>query len=101
MDEDNFECVGSFCRPTGCNSDVECRNSFGPDWACRPDVVNVLGIQADVPSCVPTCTAASDCVIGAFMFLDADNFECPDGVCQYLGCLTDMECADMAPAVCR
>ena len=100
-DADNFECLGGLCRSTGCNADVECRNSFGTDWACRAGVVNVLGLVEDVPTCVPTCAAAVDCIIGSFAFADEDNFLCADGVCQYTGCLSDVECTDMEPATCR
>lgn len=100
-DEDNFECAGGLCRSTGCNGDVECRNSFGPDWACREGVVNVFGLRDDVPTCAPTCATPADCIIGTFAFLDDDNFECVDGICRYTGCLSDTECTEAEPSVCR
>lgn len=101
MDADNYECLEGLCRWTGCNLDVECRNSFGPEWVCRPGVVPVTGRTTDVPICAPSCTMASDCVIGTSAFLDEDNFACVDGVCQYTGCNADVECAELSSAVCR
>ncbi|MEW5848753.1 MAG: hypothetical protein AB2A00_08060 [Myxococcota bacterium] len=48
-------------------------------------------------ACNKTCSAPSDCAgFGALM--DADNWECAQGLCDYLGCLTDGECSSTVGA---
>lgn len=55
---------------------------------------------ADPASCQAACMTASDCTdTGAGPDLDEDNFECNEGVCTYLGCLSDQDC-DAAAEVC-
>ncbi|MFW5920240.1 MAG: hypothetical protein ACOCUS_00270 [Polyangiales bacterium] len=87
-DDDNYDCdADGLCRYTGCNDDTECTESFmSSSYACRD-----VGGQ---PTCVQTCTSASDCgsASGAY---DADNYECDaDGRCRYTGCNDDAECAE-------
>lgn len=43
--------------------------------------------------CRSECVTASDCVSdGAPVHIDEDNHACNDGVCEYLGCLSEGEC---------
>ena len=52
-------------------------------------------------TCTLTCTVVSDCSQG-METLDADNYECSEGLCVYLGCTSDQECASDYPGyVCR
>ena len=48
---------------------------------------------APAPTCVPTCTTASDCVIpGSGKLGDVHHYACRAGRCQWLGCRSTQEC---------
>ncbi|MBP5406238.1 hypothetical protein J6Z19_03705 [bacterium] len=50
--------------------------------------------------CVIGCKKASDCVPAGFNAItDADNYNCDNGRCVYLGCLSDAECDEIYEAV--
>jgi hypothetical protein len=87
-DEDNWACDGGACNYLGCTSDDEC----APSMVCRdhPGVLELL-LGYDAPSCVPACTSAADCDLGAEP-TTADNYACEDGGCRWIGCLDDAEC---------
>jgi len=88
-DEDNYTCEDGGCVYTGCTSDDECR-SLG-DYLCTE--------SAGPSVCQPACDSVSDCVLGLAPY-DSDNYECNDGVCAYLGCLSDEECQDLGAYTC-
>lgn len=84
-DEDNYRCTDNLCEYTGCRSDDECQAVFmSSAWLCRD-----LG---GLPTCQQACASTSDCGQGTAAF-DADNYTCDDGVCRYVGCSNDSECA--------
>jgi hypothetical protein len=86
-DEDNWTCDGG-CNYLGCHDDDECSAS----QVCRPfsGILEVL-LGYDAPVCVTACQSAADCDLGSEP-TTADNFECVDGGCKWLGCLGDGEC---------
>jgi hypothetical protein len=89
---DNYECTGGGCIYTGCNSDSECQ-AIG-DYVCRD-------FGAGVATCVLACAAPADCDIGGGEPFTAENYECSDGGCRYLGCTSDTECTGLGNYVCR
>jgi hypothetical protein len=92
-DADNYSCSQGYCHYLGCNSDPECQ-SIG-NYLCRD-----TGLGG--PSCVQACTTAASCVVsGAGAAYDLDNYSCPQGSCQYLGCNSDPECQSLGSYVCR
>lgn len=85
FDADNYACEAGACRYLGCNSDAECADSFAdPDTVCRD--------LAGLATCQSGCVSAADCATASAAF-DADNYACDAGVCRYLGCNDDAECA--------
>ena len=87
-DEDNWTCEQGGCNYQGCSGDGEC----APGQVCRPysGIVEAL-LGYDAPACVPGCSTAADCDLGAEP-TTADNYACEDGGCRWLGCLDDDEC---------
>lgn len=84
-DEDNYRCADGLCEYTGCRSDAECQAVFmSSGWVCRE-----LGT---LPVCQQACASAADCGQGTAAF-DDDNYACDGGVCRYVGCRDDAECA--------
>lgn len=84
-DEDNYRCTDALCEYTGCTDDAECQSAFMSSvWVCR----NLGSLR----TCRQSCSTASDCGQGTAAF-DGDNYTCDDGVCSYVGCNTDDECA--------
>ena len=47
-----------------------------------------------IPACYTTCTTANDCANPASVIVDADNWECAAGACEYTGCNSTQECKD-------
>ncbi len=47
--------------------------------------------QQHVSYCVQVCDSPSDCA-SQYPPWDADNYDCNDGACEYLGCHSDEEC---------
>ena len=45
-----------------------------------------------VPTCVTACQTAVDCDMGLGGAYDADNYDCVDGGCVWIGCHTSREC---------
>jgi hypothetical protein len=91
MDADNYSCVDSYCHYLGCNTDAECQ-TIGA-YVCRDQGYGQRG-------CVHTCTAPADCATTA-AYMDADNYACVSGACQYLGCNSDAECQTIGAYACR
>jgi hypothetical protein len=93
-DADNNTCDDGACVYHGCNTDAECDATY-PGRVCRPD-------GTGTKSCWQPCTAAAECTTTDPAF-DADNYPCTDGLCRYLGCHNDAECARPPPTlfVCR
>jgi hypothetical protein len=58
------------------------------------------GGVATISVCQHTCASPADCSNGLAAY-DEDNYACPDGWCQYLGCNNDTECAALGNQVCR
>jgi hypothetical protein len=93
FDADNYSCVATACRYTGCSDDAECEGTFGAAYGCfdlRPPDVGVP-IPTATRNCVRRCAAPADCATDANAF-DAPNWECASGACRYLGCGTDAQC---------
>jgi len=87
FDVDNWLCTGGICSYAGCNGDTECAEGFAdPDYVCRAGEGGQRG-------CYRSCAGATDCVSDAPLF-DVDNWTCTSGVCSYLGCNGDAECAE-------
>jgi hypothetical protein len=90
---DNYACEAGLCRYLGCLGDAECQDTFGGtggSYRCAP-------LAGGVPSCLEACTRAADCA-GMAASVDEDNYACEEGVCTYLGCRSDAECAaDFGP----
>jgi hypothetical protein len=96
VDLDNWTCIDGGCRYTGCLSNAECEADFGVGSLCVPS-------NRGPAMCVRACQAPADCVIaGTPPTRDADNFACTDGLCVYLGCLSNDECtaAEGMSAIC-
>jgi len=90
---DNYSCDDSVCVYLGCHSDAECTKSI-PGSVC---VENDLGSNY----CVIACVDVGDCDMGVAAY-DTDNYECVSGGCDYTGCNSDAECAELSPDyVCR
>ena len=94
FDTDNYSCTAGTCRYDGCNTDTECRSTFGSSahicaTAAPPDTG--LPIPLAERNCVLGCTGAADCSTGSAAF-DADNYACISGACRYEGCNDDAEC---------
>jgi len=51
------------------------------------------GAASLLPMCFHTCSAPADCA-SANAITDADNWQCNDAKCEYLGCLSDAECQE-------
>jgi hypothetical protein len=89
----NYQCDQGACRYRGCDDDDECQASLGSTgrrYRCA-----AFPCSGDLHLCQQACQAPADCVTetvagGAF---GADNYACPDGVCHYLGCNSNDECA--------
>jgi hypothetical protein len=77
-DADNYRCESGGCRYLGCLTDQECESAL-PGNVCRQG------------SCVKTCLSPADCSLGISAY-DADNYECKNAACNYLGCRSDQEC---------
>jgi len=91
-DASHYACNDGLCGWTGCQSNVECQSTFQtPDYACA----DLPG--AGIDSCLPTCAVAADCAIGALELYDADHYTCDAGVCRWLGCESNAECAEANP----
>jgi hypothetical protein len=82
---DNWECNGGECDYLGCLSDGECDAAY----ACR-------AFDGRFPICVQRCGPTLPCAEenGPDPILDADNYQCVDGACRWLGCLSSDECIE-------
>lgn len=86
-------CIEGRCQSLGCASDDECL-AGGTQGVCEIDTETNSGL------CTYLCDTVADCDFGV-AHLDADNFVCEAGVCEYLGCNSDEECAASGDFVCR
>ena len=96
VDLDNWKCTDGGCKYEGCLNDGECEADFGAGARCleRPNTYAV---------CAAPCTSPADCVMdGAPPSADEDNYECRDGLCVSIGCVSNDECTTVqnAPSVC-
>ena len=85
-DASHFQCTAGRCHWQGCKSKADCTAAFQSD-----NFVCVKEGGAQVPSCVPTCTAPADCA-GQGASDDASHYQCNGGRCQWQGCKSDAEC---------
>jgi hypothetical protein len=87
-DERHFACTAGACVWRGCASAADCSAALHTaKVACEA----LPGAPA--PTCVPTCTVPSDCVMaGRGALGDASHFACQAGTCQWLGCKSTAEC---------
>jgi hypothetical protein len=92
-DADNWSCESKSCKYLGCNTDDECRSSFGGgSYVCR--TISVPGLDplpTALKNCVKSCSTPTDCSTTSAAF-DADNYACESGACRYKGCNSDAEC---------
>lgn len=89
---DNYACDDGGCRYLGCNTDAECQ-TLG-DYACDE--------SGGTAACIQSCQVPTDCVSdGAEAPFDEDNYGCEAGICTYLGCTSDRECAVFGDYVCQ
>jgi hypothetical protein len=94
-DADNYECRGGACVYTGCNSTAECVATYmSDDYGCG----TVPGYPA--PMCLHTCVTPGDCATASAAY-DADNYRCTGGLCEYIGCRSDPECATLGNYGCH
>ena len=98
-DADNYRCTNGLCEFIGCTGDAECAAAVGASYGCH--AFEGWGY----PVCLPRCSGASDCVIASGGPLyDADNYECDEGFCRWIGCHAAGECESSLmydDAVCR
>lgn len=73
------------------NYPEEIRGPQGEVGAC--DCEGGTTTEMSVPMCINPCETAADCDSGV-PWADADNFECDDGLCIYLGCNSNAECME-------
>jgi hypothetical protein len=86
FDFDNWDCVDAACVYLGCVDAPECQDTFmSANYVC-------VELDGDtVPTCHPTCSSPFDCAQPTMAF-DADNWDCVDSHCEYLGCASTNEC---------
>lgn len=84
----HFACNAGACVWLGCASAADCSAAVHtPNVACERTP------GAPAPTCVPTCTAASDCAMGGQGPLgDSSHYACQAGRCEWLGCKSTAEC---------
>jgi hypothetical protein len=88
LDPSHYLCTGGVCEHLGCQTDDECHPVKGPNTVCAA----VPG--SPYKDCLRSCTSAADCAQpGVPAIMDADNYTCVAGACQYKGCLNNGECA--------
>ena len=88
QDASHFACVAGACVWKGCRSTAECVTATQSQ---RVSCEQPAGAPAR--TCVPTCTAATDCVVpGSGPLGDAHHYACKAGRCQWLGCRSTLEC---------
>ncbi len=90
-DEDNWVCSSGHCAHLGCLSDAECAATPGLDYAPMKCVTVTGGYK----SCLAACATPSDCPHPSRIdspLYGADNYECKNGVCSYVGCHSSEEC---------
>jgi hypothetical protein len=90
QDANHYTCAAGRCEWKGCASDAECGSAGMGNFVCR----TMPG--ADIPTCVPGCQKASDCVppnAAANPLADASHFACNAGACEWKGCKSNNECA--------
>ena len=89
-DSSHFTCNAGACVWQGCRAASECKaEAHGGSFACQ------VAAGDTVPSCVPACRKASDCVApgNTIAMGDASHFICNAGACQWTGCQSTAECA--------
>jgi hypothetical protein len=91
-DADNFRCLDGACRWQGCQSDQECAiDAAEAPWA---PAMRCVTYACGVRLCMRSCSVPADCPFGTSgVAYDADNYACDDGLCRYVGCHDDAECA--------
>jgi len=87
-DASHFACTAGACVWRGCASTADCSTALHTaKVACETPP------GAPAPTCVPTCRAASDCVVaGEGALGDLSHYACQAGRCQWLGCKSTAEC---------
>ena len=87
-DADNWSCGEGYCVHEGCLGDGECQEVY-------PDAPGIGCNGAGAPPyCAASCETAADCATEDSILFGEDNFACDDGLCTWLGCNSDTECAD-------
>jgi hypothetical protein len=87
-DADNNACVEGSCQWLGCRSTEECVNFY---LDSRLVCTQLPGMA--VPDCLRRCESRTDCDHGRVLGRP-ENFACEEGLCVWLGCMSDSECAE-------
>jgi hypothetical protein len=90
-DVDNWVCKSGRCAHLGCLSDSECAATPGLDYA----PMKCATVSGGYKSCLAACAGKADCPHPSRVdspLYGADNYECKNGVCSYIGCHSDAEC---------
>lgn len=92
-DDDNYSCADGACAYKGCLNDVECKNEPTLAQKTRKCVDTGCGIKA----CLAVCGIPDDCIeqgAESNPLVNADNYECVESLCRYIGCTGNQECKD-------
>ncbi|MFT3775562.1 MAG: hypothetical protein QM820_60210 [Minicystis sp.] len=88
QDAGHYACNQNRCEWLGCQSAAECTG------ALMTNKVTCTAVPgADVSTCMPTCTKATDCAVPGSALSDQNHFTCNAGVCEWLGCKSNAECS--------
>ena len=92
-----MENIGETSEENGqLDSDTDKNNETTPEESSDEDKTP----ENAAKYCVIGCKTASDCVpAGSNAITDGDNYNCDNGKCVYLGCLSDAECDEIYGAV--
>ncbi len=81
----NYACENGGCVRLGCQSDEEC-NAQAAGRVCRP----YPGVMVNI--CNVPCTSRDVCGVATSATFGPDNYECTEGTCIHMGCLSNEEC---------
>lgn len=85
FDENNYRCDDGACVYRGCETDAECHEQFSSDFRCYQD--------SSIATCRQTCSTPADCAFPDALSHQEDNYLCSNGVCTWMGCNNDDDCA--------
>jgi hypothetical protein len=90
-DASHYACTQGSCEWLGCKSTAECSSALHTNKVSCEQPAGAPG-----NTCVPTCTSAGDCGSSqAGPLNDASHYTCKANRCQWLGCKSTAECAQV------